>query len=70
MDEKQVSRDERPARDDDHLSPADKRRLAEQIGRQLRGMYDGLLNQPVPDRLTDLVRQLESRAAHGKTDGD
>ena len=41
------------------LSPADKKRMTDQIGRQLRGMYDGLLNQPVPDRFMDLVGRLE-----------
>jgi hypothetical protein len=37
-----------------------RRQIADQIGRQLRGMYDGLLNQPVPDRFLDLVRELEN----------
>lgn len=41
------------------LSDTDKRRMTEQIGRQLRGMYDGLLNQPVPDRFMELMKQLE-----------
>ena len=41
------------------LSASDKSRMTEQIGRQLRGMYDGLLNQPVPDRFMDLVKKLE-----------
>ena len=41
------------------LSPADKKRMTDQIGRQLRGMYDGLLNQPVPDRFMELVGRLE-----------
>ncbi len=41
------------------LSQADKKRMTDQIGRQLRGMYDGLLNQPVPDRFMDLVSLLE-----------
>jgi hypothetical protein len=41
----------------------EKRQVADQIGRQLRGMYDGILNQPVPDRFLDLVRQLEGGSA-------
>ena len=41
------------------LSRADKKRMTDQIGRQLRGMYDGLLNQPVPDRFMELVSRLE-----------
>ena len=44
----------------DSLSTVDRRRMTDQIGRQLRGMYDGLLNQPVPDRFTELMKQLES----------
>jgi hypothetical protein len=30
------------------------------IGDQLRAMYDGLLNQPVPDRFVDLLKKLDS----------
>ena len=45
------------------LSPADKKRMTDQIGRQLRGMYDGLLNQPVPDRFMELVGRLEKGGA-------
>ena len=43
-------------------SPAIKRQravISDQIGRQLRGMYDDLLNQSVPDRFVDLISQLE-----------
>lgn len=47
-------------------SSVDRARMTEQIGRQLRGMYDGLLNQPVPDRFMDLVSKLQQ----GETDLD
>ena len=50
------------------LSQSDKHRMTEQIGRQLRGMYDGLLNQPVPDRFMDLMKQLETRNSDADTD--
>jgi len=30
------------------------------IGRQLQATYDEVLNEPVPDRFLDLLRQLES----------
>lgn len=43
----------------------DRARVSDHIGRQLRGMYDGLLNQPVPDRFMELVKQLEGRDANG-----
>ena len=59
MNEDQTKPDGGSGTEEDTLSSADKRRIAEQIGRQLRGMYDGLLNQPLPDRLMDLVKQLE-----------
>lgn len=36
------------------------------IGQQLKAIYDDVLNQPVPSRFTDLVREL---AAKSKTDG-
>lgn len=31
------------------------------IGDQLRAMYDDLLNQPVPDRLADLLKRLDGK---------
>lgn len=31
------------------------------IGRQLRAMYDDLVNQAVPDRFTELLQKLDSR---------
>nr|BAN84084.1 anti-sigma factor [Methylosinus sp. B4S] len=34
--------------------------LGEQIGEQLRGIYDDVLNQPIPDRFLELLNQLES----------
>lgn len=43
-----------------NLSTADRRRMTDQIGRQLRGMYDGLLNQPVPDQFMELMKRLEN----------
>ena len=66
MKEKQTGLDGRRVETEDNLSSAEKRRIAEQIGRQLRGMYDGLLNQPVPDRLTELVKQLEGNPGDRK----
>ena len=50
------------------LSETDKQRMTEQIGRQLRGMYDGLLNQPVPDRFMDLMKQLEGAERDAERD--
>ncbi|MDH7797760.1 MULTISPECIES: NepR family anti-sigma factor [unclassified Beijerinckia] len=39
-------------------SPA-KREVHAQIGRQLRSIYDDVLNQPIPDRFLDLLLKLE-----------
>jgi len=33
------------------------------VGRRLKQMYDGLINEPVPDRFLDLLRQLEQAEA-------
>jgi hypothetical protein len=43
------------------LSPDPKldRTIQTRIGDQLRSMYDGLMEQPVPDRFKDLLAQLE-----------
>ncbi len=35
--------------------------LQAHIGRQLRSMYDEVLKEPVPDRLRELLRQLEQK---------
>jgi hypothetical protein len=37
----------------------EKQDIAEQIGRQLRSVYNDVLVQPVPDRFLDLLRELE-----------
>ena len=37
------------------LSPA----LQDQIGRQLRAMFDGVAHEPVPDRFLQLLKDLE-----------
>ncbi|MBG0809587.1 hypothetical protein IY145_09370 [Methylosinus sp. H3A] len=34
--------------------------VGEQIGEQLRGLYDDILNQPIPDRFLELLNRLES----------
>jgi len=36
-----------------------KAEVADQIGRGLRGVYNDVLSQPVPDRFLDLLRRLE-----------
>jgi hypothetical protein len=38
---------------------SEKPAIGEQIGRQLRSVYNDILAQPVPDRFLDLLRELE-----------
>ena len=40
--------------------------IDEHIGRQLKAVYDDVLNQPVPDRFLDLLRQLDSDNGESK----
>jgi hypothetical protein len=35
--------------------------IQDHIGRQLRAIYDDVLNQPVPDRLLDLLEKLSKQ---------
>lgn len=42
------------------------RAIQERIGDHLRAMYDDLVQQPVPDRLVDLLNRLEKRTDKGK----
>ncbi|MGV8840633.1 MAG: NepR family anti-sigma factor [Bauldia sp.] len=41
--------------------------VATAIGQKLRTMYDGMLAEPVPSDLADLVRRLSGGSADGKT---
>jgi hypothetical protein len=36
------------------------------LGQQLRAMYDDVLNQGIPDRFSDLIKQLDSNGAGNK----
>lgn len=36
------------------------------LGRQLRAIYDDMVCQPVPDRFTRLLEELEKRASAGQ----
>ena len=36
------------------------------IGKQLRAMYDDLVNQAVPDRFKELLQKLDKRENEGK----
>lgn len=36
------------------------------IGRQLRDVYDKTVNEPIPDRLLDLLKQIDKKDSEGK----
>lgn len=40
------------------------------IGRQLRAGYVDILNQPVPDRFLELLRELDIRQTHPEGEDD
>jgi hypothetical protein len=42
---------------------ASKPEVSDQIGRQLRTVYNDILAQPVPDRFLELLKDLDSLAA-------
>jgi hypothetical protein len=42
--------------------------FGEQIGFQLRNLYDDVLSQPVPDRFLDLLSQLETTSSSSLKD--
>lgn len=46
------------------------RDIQARIGEQLRTMYNGLLDQPVPDRFVELLKRLESKQEGGKSEPD
>jgi hypothetical protein len=46
-----------PAPDVPSLQP----QVQDHIGRQLRAMYDTVLNQPVPDRFRELMERLDQK---------
>jgi hypothetical protein len=51
-----------PAVPDVPPAPTIQPQIQEHIGRQLRALYDDLLNQPVPDRFSELLEQLDRKA--------
>ena len=42
--------------------PTAKPEVSDQIGRQLRTVYNDILSQPVPDRFLDLLKDLDGLA--------
>ena len=42
------------------------REIQAKIGQQLRAVYDDVVNQGVPDRFAELLKQLEQSGAKGR----
>lgn len=42
-------------------APSLQPQIQDHIGRQLRAMYDTVLNQPVPDRFRELMERLDAK---------
>ena len=58
---KRLAKVHRDVSHEDKVSePSLDRSIQARIGDKLRAMYDELLEQPVPDRLKDLLERLES----------
>lgn len=47
------------SRSDETSEPSLDRAVQSRIGDQLRAMYDNLMQQPIPDRLSELLGRLE-----------
>lgn len=45
------------------------REIQAKIGQQLRALYDDVVQEGVPDRFADLLRQLDQPASKPKDDG-
>lgn len=47
--------------------PTLNREIQTKIGQQLRAIYDDIVDQGVPDRFADLLRNLDTPSVNGKT---
>ena len=45
------------------LKPSTQHKISEQIGKELREIYDGVLHEPIPDRFRALVDRLGEEMA-------
>jgi Anti-sigma factor NepR len=49
------------------LSPADLRAMRRGIGAELRTLYSDVLREEIPDRIAELLRQLDQQKADDST---
>lgn len=54
------------AREPDQTPPTPEDEREKWIGRQLRKIYDETLNEPIPDRFLDLLKQIDSKKQNPK----
>ena len=68
MNEKKIEEGQAPMNPtsipDGPVSPPKRRPLdvKDHISRQLKALYDDVVNQPVPDRLMDIVNRLDEKS--------
>ena len=66
-----LSKNATPAADGADPAPASEPAIPtdvqQQLGALLRGMYDDLLNRPVPDRFLDILQRLDGRAEEDRS---
>jgi hypothetical protein len=48
------------------MASAEEEANAAGVSAQLRGLYQGLLSEPIPDRFTQLLKELESKESESK----
>jgi hypothetical protein len=52
---------------DQTAEPALNPEIQRQLGVLLRGMYDDLLDRPVPERLLEIIQRLDERPEDGRS---
>ncbi len=51
-----------------HSKPSPRGQVSEQIGKELRAIYEGVLQEPIPDRFRALIEQLGDGVASAAPD--
>lgn len=57
----------RKARNGSHDGPRIDRQSQDRIGQELQAMYQELIEEPIPDRILDVLRALEARDEPSET---
>jgi hypothetical protein len=73
-----MNEDDKPGRPGSMLSDVNQRKpkgrlgrdVQSKIGQQLRAMYDNVVSEGVPDRFTDMLRQLDQPQAQNPAESE